>query len=53
MIGSKIVGVIEERISKKTGNKYTCIVIKLSDTYEKVVLLKNLELEVLKASNNK
>lgn len=50
MIGQKLVGTIEKRTSKKTGNEYTCIVIKLSDTYEKIVLLKNLELEVLKAS---
>lgn len=51
MIGKQVIGVIEERTSKKTGNKYTCVVFKLSNTYEKIVLLKNLELELLKASS--
>lgn len=38
---------LEERTSKK-GNTYNVIVIKLTDTYEKLVFLEPAELEILK-----
>lgn len=37
---------LETRTSKK-GNEYQCVVIKLTDTYEKVVFLDKPELELL------
>lgn len=43
---------LEVRTSKK-GNSYQVLVIKLTDTYEKLVFLDNAELELLKASNLK
>lgn len=43
---------LEERTSKK-GNTYKVLVIKLTDTYEKLVFLDNAELELLKAQNVK
>lgn len=39
---------LEERTSKKSGNKYYCLVIKLTDNIEKVVFLEPTELELLK-----
>ncbi len=39
---------LETRVSKKTGKTYQCIVIKLTDTYEKVVFLDNAEVELIK-----
>lgn len=39
---------LEERISKKTGNPYKCVVVKLTDSYEKVAFLTTPEAELLK-----
>lgn len=39
---------LETRVSKKTGKTYQCIVIKLTDTYERVVFLDNAEVELIK-----
>lgn len=39
---------LETRLSKKTGKPYQCLVIKLTDTYEKVVFLDNAEVELIK-----
>ena len=39
---------LETRVSKKTGNAYQCLVIKLTDTYEKVVFLDTAEIELIK-----
>lgn len=39
---------LETRVSKKTGKTYQCLVIKLTDTYEKVVFLDNAEVELIK-----
>lgn len=39
---------LETRISKKSGKPYQCLVIKLTDTYEKVIFLDNAEVELLK-----
>lgn len=41
-----------EKESKK-GNKYKCVVLKLTDSYEKVVFLEPAELELLKAVDSK
>lgn len=39
---------LETRVSKKSGKTYQCIVIKLTDSYEKVVFLDNAEVELIK-----
>lgn len=39
---------LETRVSKKTGKCYHCLVIKLTDTYEKVVFLDTAEIELIK-----
>lgn len=39
---------LETRVSKKSGKPYQCIVIKLTDTYEKIVFLDNAEVELIK-----
>lgn len=41
---------LEDRVSKN-GNPYKAIVIKLTDTYEKLVFLDKSELELLKFQN--
>lgn len=45
-------GKIETRTSKQ-GKEYRVLVIKLTDTYEKLVFLTNAELELLNATNRK
>lgn len=39
---------LETQSSKKTGKPYQCIVIKLTDTYDKVVFLDTAEIELIK-----
>lgn len=39
---------LETRVSKKTRKPYQCLVIKLTDTYEKVVFLDTAEIELIK-----
>lgn len=39
---------LEERISKKTGNPYTVLVIHLTDSCKKQVFLEDAELELIK-----
>lgn len=39
---------LEERKSKKSGEPYLCVVLKLTDTLEKVVFLEPAETELLK-----
>lgn len=39
---------LETRVSKKSGKTYQCLVIKLTDTYERVVFLDNAEVELIK-----
>lgn len=39
---------LETRVSKKTGKPYQCLVVKLTDTYEKVVFLDIAEIELIK-----
>ena len=43
---------LETRTSKKKGSEYQVIVIKLTDTYEKLVFLEKAEIELIKASSN-
>lgn len=38
---------LEERQSKKTGNVYKCIVVKLTEKLEKVIFLDDTEVELL------
>lgn len=40
-------GTLEERTSTKTGQLYTCLVLKFGN-YEKLVFLKTSEIELLK-----
>lgn len=42
---------LETRTSQK-GNEYQVLVIKLTDSYEKLVFLDKAEIELLKASKN-
>lgn len=39
---------LETRVSKKSGKTYQCIVIKLTDTYEKIAFLDSAEVELIK-----
>lgn len=43
---------LETRTSEKTGREYRVLVIKLTDTYEKLVFLDNAELELLRVYYN-
>lgn len=38
---------LEERTSKKSGNTYKCIVVKLTDKLEKIIFLEDAEVELL------
>lgn len=42
---------LETRVSKKSGKTYQCIVIKLTDTYEKIVFLDIAEVELIKMNS--
>lgn len=42
---------LETRLSKRTGKPYLCILIKLTDTYDKVVFLDNAESELIKVNH--
>lgn len=42
---------LEERTSKK-GNTFMCLVIKLTDNYEKLVFLTSAEIELIKTYYN-
>lgn len=48
MDSKTVVGKLEQRTSK-SGQPYTCLVVKLTPTYEKLVFLSQAELELLKA----
>ena len=43
---------LETRMSSKTNKPYQCIVIKLTDTYEKLVFLTSAELALLAQNDN-
>lgn len=49
----KFTATLEERTSKKSGNQYLCLVIKITDNIEKVVFLEPAEIELLKLMYNK
>ena len=44
--------VLEERLSNKTGKPYFVLVIKITDTYEKLVFLDKSEVELIRLTNN-
>lgn len=44
---------LETRHSEKSGNDYQVIVVKLTDSYEKLVFLEKSEIELLKLTNKK
>lgn len=46
-----LVATLEQKKSAK-GNEYTCIVIKIGDTYEKTVFLDKAEIELIKILQN-
>ncbi|MDO4962611.1 MAG: hypothetical protein Q4E75_00705 [bacterium] len=50
MEAKKIIATLETRTSK-SGNEYQVVVIKLTDTYEKLVFLDKAELELLNVSS--
>lgn len=50
MDAKKITATLETRLSK-SGNTYEVLVIKLTDTYEKLVFLDKAELELLNVSS--
>lgn len=39
---------LEERISNKTGKTYIVLVVKITETYEKLVFLDKSEIELIK-----
>lgn len=47
MNNSKVTATLETRQSKK-GTSYTVLVVKLTDTYEKLVFLDKAEIELIK-----
>ncbi len=49
----KVNATLETRTKKDGSGTYQAIVIKLSDNIEKLVFLKEAELELLKMTNNK
>lgn len=44
----KVTGQIVEKTSSKTGNKYVCLEVYLTDTYKTNFFLKDAEVEILK-----
>ena len=53
MNGMPVQAKLEERTSKKTGDKYFCIVVKVSSDIEKLVFLSRAELSLLKLTLGK
>lgn len=50
MDAKKLIATLETRISSKSGKEYQCVVIKLTDSLDKVVFLEPAEIELLKLS---
>lgn len=50
-MSQKVEATLETRVSKK-NTEYQVLVIKLTDTYEKLVFLDKAEIELLKTRNN-
>lgn len=42
----KLEAVLEERVSKK-GNKYKCIVVRITDNVEKIIFLNPVDVELI------
>lgn len=51
MVVKELKATLETRISNK-GKEYQVIVIKISDSYEKLVFPEKAEIEILKMANN-
>ena len=49
----KFEALLEERVSKKSGKSYKCVVVKLTDTLEKVIFLEPAEIELLQLKYGK
>lgn len=45
-------GTVVEKVSKKTGNPYKCLMLKITPTYEKQILLDEAELQLLNVVYN-
>ena len=43
----------EERVSKTTNNPYKCLVVRLSDDYEKIILMSRPEQALIESSAKK
>lgn len=43
----KLEATLEERVSKKSGNKYKCIVVKITENVEKVIFLDPVDVELI------
>ena len=44
---------LEKRISKKSGNEYYCIVVKIAEDYEKIIFLEKAEVKLLELLNRR
>lgn len=44
---------LEKRTSKKSGNDYYCIVVKIADDYEKIIFLDKAEVKLIELLNRK
>ena len=44
---------LEKRISKKSGNYYYCIVVKIADDYDKIIFLDKAEVKLIELLNRK
>lgn len=45
-------GKLEKRTSKKTGNDYYCIIIKITEGVEKIVFLNKAEVKLIELLND-
>ena len=43
----KFEATLEERVAKKSGKTYKCVVVKLTDNLEKIIFLNNAEVELI------
>ena len=49
----KFEALLEERLSKKSGKTYKCLVVRLTNTVEKVIFLDPSEIELLELKYGK
>lgn len=53
MVIKKLDCTLEERHSEKSGKNYKAVIIKITDTYEKMVMLDKAEIELIELTSNK